>query len=135
MPNAGMLSGYVWHDADHENTPGGLEQPLEGWTVELLQNDQPVRSMVTDADGFYVFTNVVPSYDTTDLYSLRFTAPGAGSRTALLGETDSAFTDGQQRIDEIDVQEGSNLLSLNMPVDPNGVIYDSITRSPSRGQS
>ena len=38
-----------------------------------------------------------------------------------------------QRIDDIDVQEGSNLLDLNMPVDPNGVIYDSITRSPITG--
>ena len=25
MPDAGMLSGYVWHDADHDNVPGGLE--------------------------------------------------------------------------------------------------------------
>ena len=133
MPNAGMLSGYVWHDADHDNVPGGLEQPLEGWTVELLRAGQPLRSMLTDADGYYLFTNVAPSYDTTDLYSLRFSAPGAGARTALLGETDSDFTDGLQRIDEIDVQEGSNLLALNMPVDPNGVVYDSITRVPVTG--
>jgi len=33
MPNAGMLSGNVWHDADHDNTPDGLEHPLAGWTV------------------------------------------------------------------------------------------------------
>ena len=39
----------------------------------------------------------------------------------MLGETDSDFTDGLQRIDDIIVQEGSNLLDLNMPVDPNGV--------------
>lgn len=133
MPNAGMLSGYVWHDADHDDVPGGLEQPLEGWTVELLQNNLLVRSMLTDVDGYYRFSNVIPSYSTTDLYSLRFSAPGAGSRTALLGVTDSDFTDGLQRIDEIDVQEGSNLLALNMPVDPNGVIYDSITRGPIAG--
>ena len=50
-----------------------------------------------------------------------------------MGETDSDFTDGQQRIDDIDVQEGSNLLALNMPVDPNGVVYDSVSRSPIPG--
>jgi uncharacterized repeat protein (TIGR01451 family) len=66
-------------------------------------------------------------------YSLRFSAPGAGPMTAMMGVTDSDFTDGQQRIDEIDVQEGSNLLALNMPVDPNGVIYDSIGRTPVAG--
>ncbi|MGB5334619.1 MAG: hypothetical protein WBN07_03285, partial [Woeseiaceae bacterium] len=85
MPNAGMLSGYVWHDADHDNTPDGFERPLENWTVELLLADQPVRTMQTNVDGYYIFTNVPPSYDPTNLYSLRFSAPGAGSRTALLG--------------------------------------------------
>ncbi len=133
MPNAGMLSGFVWHDADHDNTPDGVERPLEGWTVDLLLDDQPVRSMQTDADGYYLFANVPPVYDPAVLYSLRFSAPGAGPQTALLGQTDSDFTDGQQRIDEIDVQEGSNLLALNMPVDPNGVVYDSMSRSPVAG--
>jgi uncharacterized repeat protein (TIGR01451 family)/fimbrial isopeptide formation D2 family protein len=133
MPDAGMLSGYVWHDADHDNVPGGLETPLAGWTVELLLDDQPVRSVVTDADGYYLFINVTPNYATGQFYALRFTAPGAGTMTAVMGDTDSDFTDGPQRIDEIDVQEGSNLLALNMPVDPNGVIYDSITRGPVTG--
>ena len=133
MPDAGMLSGNVWHDADHDNTPGGFEQPLEAWLVELLLDDQPVRSMLTDADGYYLFTNVIPNYATGQMYSLRFSAPGAVSTTALLGETDSDFTDGQQEITEIDVQEGSNLLALNMPIDPNGVIYDSIGRTPVLG--
>ena len=133
MPDAGMLSGYVWHDSDHDNTLGGAERPLETWTVELLLNDQFVRSMQTDVDGYYLFANVMPNYTAGETYSLRYSAPGAGATTALLGETDSDFTDGQQRIDDIDVQEGSNLLALNMPVDPNGVVYDSITRSPVPG--
>ncbi len=133
MPDAGMLSGNVWHDADHDNTPGGSERPLEAWTVELLLNGQFVRAMQTDVDGYYLFTNVMPNYTAGDTYSLRFSAPGAGATTALLGETDSDFTDTQQRIDAIDVQEGSNLLALNMPVDPNGVIYDTISRAPVPG--
>ncbi|MDH3408284.1 MAG: choice-of-anchor K domain-containing protein, partial [Gammaproteobacteria bacterium] len=110
MPDAGMLSGYVWHDANHDNTPDNSERLLEGWTVELLFDDQLVRSTQTDADGYYVFAGVTPNYLPGETYSLRFSAPGAGPRTALLGDTDSDFTDGQQRIDDIDVQEGSNLL-------------------------
>ena len=133
MPDAGMLSGYVWHDADHGNTRGDTERPLEGWTVELLLADQPVRSMLTDADGHYQFIGVAPSYDPDSLYSLRFSAPGATATTALMGETDSDFTDGLQRIDDIDVQEGSNLLDLNMPVDPDGIVYDSVARTPIAG--
>ncbi|MCH9695179.1 MAG: DUF11 domain-containing protein [Gammaproteobacteria bacterium] len=133
MPDAGMLSGYVWHDADHENTFGTLERPLESWLVELSLDGEPVRSMMTDVDGYYLFANVIPNYDPNSMYSLRFSAPGAVSTTALLGATDSDFTDGQQEITEIDVQEGSNLLGLNMPVDPNGVVYDSVSRTPVRG--
>ncbi|HSG58583.1 MAG TPA: SdrD B-like domain-containing protein [Woeseiaceae bacterium] len=133
MPDAGMLSGYVWHDADHENTLGAAETPLEGWTVELLRDGQPIRSMLSDVDGYYLFTNVVPNYAMAFSYSLRFSAPGAGATTALLGETDSDFTDGLQRIDDIEVQEGSNLLGLNMPVDPNGVVYNAVSRTPVAG--
>jgi uncharacterized repeat protein (TIGR01451 family) len=133
MPDAGMLSGYVWHDADHTNTFGAAETALAGWTVELLRDDQPIRVMQTDADGYYLFTNVVPNYPSVFEYSLRFSVPGVGTRTALLGETDSDFTDGLQRIDEIEVQEGSNQLDLNMPVDPNGVVYNSVARTPVAG--
>jgi uncharacterized repeat protein (TIGR01451 family) len=132
-PDAGMLSGYVWHDADHTNTFGLAETALAGWSVELLRDDQPIRTMQTDADGYYLFTNVVPNYPSLFAYSLRFSAPGAGTRTALLGETDSDYTDGLQRIDEIEVQEGSNQLDLNMPVDPHGVVYNSVARTPVAG--
>jgi uncharacterized repeat protein (TIGR01451 family)/fimbrial isopeptide formation D2 family protein len=133
MPGAGMISGNVWHDADHDDTPDGVERPLQAWTVELLRDDQPIRLMLTDVDGNYVMTNVIPNYLSGEIYSLRFSAPGAVSTTALLGQTDSDFTDGQQRIDEIVVTPGSNLLALNMPIDPNGVIYDSVGRSPIVG--
>jgi uncharacterized repeat protein (TIGR01451 family)/fimbrial isopeptide formation D2 family protein len=128
LPGAGMLSGTVWHDADFTNTLGTGERVLEGWTVTLLVDGQPSRLVQTDADGRYVLSSVVPNYLNGLLYSLVFSAPGAGSRTAMLGETDSDFTDGLQRIDDIIVQGGSNLRDLNLPIDPNGVIYDSIVR-------
>ncbi len=133
MPNAGMLSGYVWHDADHDNTLDNDEHTQGLWTVDLILNGQVVRSMQTDVGGYYLFANVPPNYNVGETYSIRFTAPGAVATTAMMGETDSDFTDGLQRIDDIDVQEGSNLLDLNMPVDPNGVVYDSIGRTPVTG--
>ncbi|MBT8092506.1 MAG: DUF11 domain-containing protein, partial [Gammaproteobacteria bacterium] len=134
VPPDGTLSGEVWHDANHDDTlAAGVESPLQGWTVELLRDDQPVRSVLSDADGNYVFAGVAPNDVTGEAYSLRFSAPGAGIRTALLGMTASAFTDGLQRIDDIIVTSGSNLLALNMPIDPNGVVYDSMTRAPVAG--
>jgi uncharacterized repeat protein (TIGR01451 family)/fimbrial isopeptide formation D2 family protein len=132
-PGAGTISGNVWHDADHDDTPDTAERPLTGWTVELLLDGQPLRSMLTDVDGNYVFAAVTPNYLSGQMYSLRFSAPGATATTALLGATDSDFTDGLQRIDDIVVPPGSNLLDLNMPIDPNGVIYDAVSRAPIAG--
>jgi uncharacterized repeat protein (TIGR01451 family) len=129
----GMLSGTVWHDADFDDTADASERLLQGWTVELLQNGQAIRSMTTGADGTFLMAGVVPNYLTQNQYSLRFSAPGAGSRTAPLGRTDSDFTDYLQRIDDIVVTPGSNLLALNLPIDPNGVVYDAISRSPIGG--
>jgi uncharacterized repeat protein (TIGR01451 family)/fimbrial isopeptide formation D2 family protein len=133
MPGAGILSGAIWHDADFTNTQQASERPLEGWNVTLLRDGQPVRSTVSDVDGNYTMAAVPPNYLNGQEYSLQFIAPGAGARTALLGQTDSDFTDGLQRIDDIVVQGGSNLRDLNLPIDPNGVVYDSVARASIAG--
>ncbi|MDH3587741.1 MAG: hypothetical protein OEQ30_11680, partial [Gammaproteobacteria bacterium] len=133
VPGGGMLSGAIWHDSDYTNTLETDERALEGWSVTLLRDDQPIRTMLTDVDGNFTMTGVPPNYQNGQQYSLTFSAPGAGSRTALLGETDSDFTDGLQRIDDIVVQGGSNLRDLNLPIDPNGTVYDAVSRSPIAG--
>jgi uncharacterized repeat protein (TIGR01451 family) len=133
VPGAGILSGAIWHDSNYSNTLQAGERALEGWNVTLLRDDQPIRSTLTDADGRFVMAGVPPNYENGQQYGLRFSAPGAGSRTAVLGETDSDFTDGLQRIDDIVVLGGSNLRDLNLPIEPNGVVYDSVGRTPIAG--
>ena len=66
-------------------------------------------------------------------YELRFRAPGAGANTAMLGRAVSPFTNGLQRISDIVVPSGGNLQGLNLPIDPNGVVYNSIARTPVAG--
>ncbi len=112
VPGGGILSGSAWHDSDFTNTFEAGERALEGWTVTLTRDGQPIRSVLTDVDGNYSMIGVVPNYLNGEQYALVFSAPGAGARTALLGETDSDFTDGLQRIDDIVVQGGSNLRDL-----------------------
>jgi hypothetical protein len=80
-----------------------------------------------------VIAGVTPNYQTQDKYELRFTAPGAGARTAKLGRADSVFGNDLQRIYDIVVQPNSNLLNLNLPIEPNGVIYNSMSRAPIPG--
>jgi uncharacterized repeat protein (TIGR01451 family) len=130
LPNLGTLSGTVWHDANFNDIHDPEERLLEGWSVTLYRDDRPIQARLTDADGNYVIGGVQPNYLGDEVYSLVFSAPGAGGRTGLLGRAYSDFTNELQKIDEIVVQDGNNLQNLNLPIDPNGVVYDALTRAP-----
>jgi uncharacterized repeat protein (TIGR01451 family) len=133
MVGVGVLNGKAWHDANFDTISDSNERVLEGWTVELYRNDVLLRSAVTDAGGAYRIAGIVPNYATADRYELRFLAPGAGAATAKLGRAHSTFTNDLQRITDIVVQSGSNLQDLNLPINPNGVVYNTILRTPIAG--
>jgi uncharacterized repeat protein (TIGR01451 family) len=92
-----------------------------------------VASVTTDADGLYGFTGLEPTLTTADQYELRFTAAGAGPNTPSLGNADSPFTNGPQRISGISLASGANLQGLNLPITPNGSVYNSVLRTPVAG--
>lgn len=127
------LNGRLWHDANLDKQPGAAEAALQGWTVEVLRNNAPIGTVTTDANGLYAINGLAPSATDADQFSLRFFAPGAGARTAKLGLADSAFTNGMQAISGIVAPSGSNLQNLNLPLQPNGVAYNSIVRTPVAG--
>jgi uncharacterized repeat protein (TIGR01451 family)/fimbrial isopeptide formation D2 family protein len=129
----GILNGTAWHDANFNKAVDIGERLLEGWAVELYRNDQLTQTVLTDATGVYRISGVEPNYATADRYELRFVAPGAGPNTAKLGRADSVFTNDLQRISDIVVQVNSNLQNLNLPIEPNGVVYNTITRTPVTG--
>ena len=133
ISGVGILNGTAWHDANFNGVIDVNERLLEGWTVELYRNAQLTHSALTDANGVYQISGVVPNYATADRYELRFLAPGAGANTAKLGRAQSIFTNDLQRISDIVVQPGSNLQNLNLPIEPNGVIYNTISRTPIAG--
>src|SRR5262249_23465663 len=113
-----------------------LDEPrLQGWTVTLFRDGVQLQSVLTDVNGVYRFASVPPTDGTPDRYEVRFTAPGAGPNTAKLGKADSAFTNSLQRITDIAVPAGSILLNLNLPIGPNGVVYNSMTRAPIAGMT
>jgi uncharacterized repeat protein (TIGR01451 family) len=127
------VSGTAWHDADFDKTLDGTERLLEGWTVDLYRSGQPLRSTLTDASGAYRIDGLPPNNVDGSSYELRFAAPGAGGNTASLGMADSAFTNGPQRITNIALSSGDNLQNLNLPIQPNGVVYDAVGRAPVAG--
>jgi uncharacterized repeat protein (TIGR01451 family) len=139
-PGVGLLSGALWHDEDFDKQQGAGELALEDWTVELYRNGQLAQSVQSDAAGLWSVGGLSPNETNGDQYRLTFRAPGAGANTAALGRAhstftraDSTFTDGLQEIDAIIVPSGSNLQDLNLPIDPNGVIYDALVRAPVVG--
>ncbi len=133
VPGAATLNGTAWLDTDFNKVPDTGEPRLQGWTVGLFRNGVQVQSVLTDVNGVYRFSNVSPTDLTPDHYEIRFTAPGAGPNTAKLGKADSVFTNNLQQITNILVPAGSNLQNLNLPIAPNGVVYNSLTRTPLAG--
>ncbi len=133
MPGAGVLSGALWQDIDFDLVQGGAERALDGWTVELLRSGVVAFTTLTDAAGGWAMSGIQPNDITGEAYAVRFSAPQAVATTASLGNTDSAFTDGPQLISNVLVSSGSVLADLNLPIQPNGVVYDSIERVPIPG--
>ena len=133
VPGSGSLNGTAWLDANFNKIADLGEPLLQGWTVGLYLNGVLVQSVLTDVNGVYRFSSVPPTDGTANRYELRFTAPGAGPNTAKLGKADSAFTNWLQRITNIAVPSGSNLQNLNLPIGPNGVVYNSMTRASIAG--
>jgi hypothetical protein len=133
MPGSAMLNGHLWHDIDFDNLPAASETNLAGWTVALYRNNVQLGSTSSDAAGLYRFSGLAPSATPADQYELRFSAAGAGTSTAKLGRAHSVFTNGMQQISAIVAPSGSNLQSLNLPISPNGVIYDSVVRRAVAG--
>jgi hypothetical protein len=127
------LNGTVWLDANFNKVPDAGEPRLQGWTVSLFLNGVQLQSVLTDANGVYRFSNVAPTDGTPNRYELRFSAPGATASTAKLGIADSAFTNSLQRITNIDVPSTTSVQNLNLPIAPNGVVYNSLTRAPIAG--
>ena len=133
-PGSGSLNGNVWHDANLDKIcDSTTETLLENWSVELYYNSLLVATVTTDANGIYRLNGLIPNEGTSDLYEIRFRAAGAGPNTPSLGYADSPFTNGPQRISAISVASGANLQNLNMPLWPNGTVYNSVARVPVAG--
>lgn len=149
------VSGHVWRDLDHDRVLDAGEPLLADWEVELLFGGQVVASASTDANGAYRITGVSPGSG----YSLRFRepttgtlfglpatneqgiapAPGTrdtGSGTANNGSNagnPAGATPGDGILQGMTLLSGDNVVEQSLPLDPAGVIYDSVTRSPVAG--
>ncbi|HEX4825897.1 MAG TPA: SdrD B-like domain-containing protein [Candidatus Polarisedimenticolaceae bacterium] len=133
VPGVAVLNGSAWRDADFDQIQDTGERPLIGWAVDLYRDNQILHTSLTDANGAYRFVNVEPNDVSGSPYEIRFRAPGAVATTATLGRASSPFTNGPQRITGVTVSAGANLQGLNLPITPNGVVYNAMARIPIGG--
>lgn len=143
------LTGTVWFDQNHNRTRESGEGHGEGWTVELLRcadgaNACPetaatvLYTVITGADGSYRFGDLTPGE-----YRVRFRSPD-GRVVGGVWPTDAAqngangpyptppASDPRFTI-KVRVGAGANVQKQDLPYDPGGVVYDSVSGTPVPG--
>ncbi len=146
---AAGVTGNVWldHGSQHSILDAG-DRLLAGWNVEVVDvtggTPVVVRHVTTAADGSWSAADLIPGR----AYRIRFrdAASGVvwgvpvsndegGHRPACLAGTDSESCLESDEVHQLRIvlAPGQQLRGQSLPVDPSGVVYDSILRTPVPG--
>ncbi len=109
------VSGVVYEDENSNGNFDGGEAVRGGYTVQLVRNGTVVATTVSNPDGTYEFVDV---------------PVGTGYSIAAIDPVTGSFVSGEGTFD---VTTGAQIANVNLPIDPSGVIYDSVTRLPIAG--
>jgi uncharacterized repeat protein (TIGR01451 family) len=139
------VSGRVWLDTNGNKVYNpGVDVNLVGWNVELLQGGTVIGAATTGVNGTYTIANQVPGGG----YSVRFknqagqvvvsTPFNQATQTVNLNPsvgTTTGVVNGVVggAIDNIILYAGDNTIEQNLPIDPSGIVYDSVSRRPLAG--
>ena len=119
-PPEALLTGTVFRDLDHDGVlDTGAEPGLSGWTVEVRDDagtvvGTTVSSGTAGDEGAYALGPFATGQD----YTVRFLHPVTG-----------------ELFDEVAITLAATGADVNLPlpIDPSGVVYDSVTREPVEG--
>jgi len=139
------ISGHVWRDANHDRVRDLGEEVLEGWEVHLKLNGRALATTHTAADGSYSFTDLSPDSG----YEIEFREPSTGTNLGqpVPNESNGSFTSGVMEasnnpagavttgftLSSMTLLAGDNITEQSLPVDPSGVVYNSVTREAVAG--
>jgi uncharacterized repeat protein (TIGR01451 family) len=141
---AGSIAGTVWRDANHDHMRGGDEALLGSWVVELYQASLLVQSVTTDTNGHYQFDTVPPGSG----YEVRFREPanrvlygkpvtneaGVSIAPGAVGPGNPGGADPRGgTLAGLTLAPGQRLAEQSLPLDPMGIVYDSVSRQPITG--
>lgn len=129
------ISGRVFFDGNH-NRQDDENSGQSGWTVQLVQRGDAtdflhmttIATALTDAKGDYQFKGLSPG-----TYEVIFRHPDGG---IVYGKPISSGNAGNTdfgTIRGIVLNAGDDVIAQNLPLDPSGVVYDAITRTPVAG--
>ena len=150
------LSGRVWYDINRnrvfDNTTS--DAPLEGFRVELFKVSGTTTAIVgtatTGADGRYTISGQVPGPD----YGVRFrdplgnviygtpfnqklttqnSNPSTGTNVLITSVSQNQSITATGYIGNVTLYAGDNVQEQNLPLDPSGIVYDSVARTPIPG--
>ncbi len=140
------VSGIVWRDTDHNRAFGPGETKVANVIVEIINAaGTVVGTATTDANGAYSVTSLPPGE-----HRVRFRDTGGGSLiistptyndavpNTVVGGSVTNPNGTQSRIDttsllKVNLVAGVNLPNQSLPLDPGGVVYNSVTRAPVPG--
>jgi uncharacterized repeat protein (TIGR01451 family) len=137
----GAITGSVWlnQPGGGENRQDASEPGLAGWIVTLYQNGQPVSGVNparTDANGRYTLADVPAGSG----YDLRFQSPSGAYYGYPVSQDANPQWNGSvdptaaiPAISGITVGSGVTVTQQDLPIDPSGVVYDSVTRQTVPG--
>ena len=114
---------------------GGL---LAGWNITLLRNSASLCSVASNAQGQYQIDNLAcPGYAQTGLptgsgFSVQFNKPGS-NLTGMPMSGGDAGTETPRTISGITLSATDDISQQNLPLDPEGVVYDAVSRQALAG--
>jgi len=138
------LAGRVWRDLDHDRRRSPDEPLLSGWIVELYSNGQLVQTTTTDSNGAYQFNDVAPGSG----YEVRFRQVGNRAVFGIPVTNEEGLSTTPDVVDAgnpggadvrggtiagLTLAPGARVPEQSLPLDPGGVIYDSVSRRPVAG--
>ncbi|MGB7374117.1 SdrD B-like domain-containing protein, partial [Pontixanthobacter sp.] len=114
-PSLSSLSGTVYTDVNGDGTLDGGDTRLPNWIVEVRRNGELIAVVRSDDQGNYVFN---------DLLS------GGGYEIAFRNPNSNVIFD---IIQNVTLADNTTVVDQNLPIDPSGIFYDSIARTPIAG--
>ncbi|UAB78787.1 DUF11 domain-containing protein [Erythrobacter sp. SCSIO 43205] len=113
----GNIAGTVFTDDNVNDVQDASDEPRAGFIVEVVRDGEVVASTTTNPDGSYVVTDVLSG----EGYEVVFRRP----------DTQTVYS----VIPDVTVLVAATQDDVDLPIDPSGVLYDAVSRTPVAGAS